>query len=142
MFCSRYNAKESSNVHKLYEEVPFKIAYEVDGCLFTHAGITKSWLENYELTIENLLNFKPAELTMELCAVGRQRGGFEKSGSCMWCDIHEFLYDDHDLGYFQIFGHTQLESAVIHPKEFAAIDCHRCFELNTETKELKVIDNG
>ena len=141
LFHSRHNVRESSKVHKLCEEVPFKIAYEIDGCLFTHAGVTREWLKGYELTIENLLKFKPAEITMELSVVGRQRGGWEKTGSCMWCDINEFIEGDHNLGYFQIFGHTQLLGGIIRPKEFAAIDCHKCFELNTETKELKVIDN-
>jgi hypothetical protein len=43
---------------------------------------------------------------------------------------------DKELGYFQIFGHTQLESKPIIQENFACLDVRRYFYLTDENKLL------
>ena len=63
-------------------------------------------------------------------------------GSSIWADVREMseelphIEEDKKLGYYQIFGHTQLENDPIVKEDFACLDVRRYFEL-TDTEILK-----
>lgn len=107
--------------------------------IFSHAGITKYWLDKCELKLDDSLeaNINDLENNIKgigkLCIIGKERTWFgDKTGSIMWCDVSEFL-EDEGLGddYFQIFGHTRLKKGVmIKSKTFACVDSQVAFILN------------
>ena len=121
-------------VTHLLERMNLQLIYTVDGYLFSHAGVLPAWMENHELKLEDLykLPFKDPSLL----DVSPYRGGWNKCGSCVWGDVREYNASYHYKGYYQIFGHTQLQGPVI-DKDYACLDCRQAFVLDTETKELK-----
>ena len=76
-----------------------------------------------------------------LCEIGRYRGGYDYAGGPEWNDISEISFTDggnlpYSKNVFQIFGHTQLRDAII-LENFACIDCHHAFLLDTNTLKLE-----
>jgi len=95
----------------------FKVAYQKDNHLFTHAGITNSWYAEFlELpllqqskderdTVADLIN--KIEQTAQrwlLHKAGTIRGG-DGHGGVTWADRKEMIADMLD-GYHQVVGHT------------------------------------
>jgi len=109
--------------------------------IFSHAGITKFWLEKTGLELndsleENINNLENTDKGVgKLCIIGSERTWLgDKTGSILWCDVSEFLSDE-GLGkeYFQIFGHTRLKKGVlIQSKTFACVDSQVAFILNNK----------
>ena len=102
----------------------FKIAHAEGDVLFTHAGVDSGWLHNVVKCHETDINKICATLNtlhnqvdglMQLYCVSSERGGRDKYGSCIWCDVHCMM---RDVGgktpdtmrpihkYKQVFGHT------------------------------------
>lgn len=77
--------------------------------IFSHAAIHQEWLDKYDISIYDLKsqNFS----TNFLEDISSWRGGFDDVGSCVWADINESQRHKLIDGYYQIVGHTQLESA-------------------------------
>lgn len=129
----RHSKRFHNDIASLFEENKdmFKIAYTIDDILFTHAGCTSEWLtdtftkdypvkgeqtlDDLVFSLNNLLNTKHG--LKFLYHVGRERGGWNKSGSCIWADVYEIKWDvesvkDEDArvhfihGVKQVFGHT------------------------------------
>ena len=87
--------------------------------LFSHAGLRMTWLKQNDWLFD-LSTFQPTyindlfhdslrrdELYISLSDTSIYRGGFDESGSIVWADIEEFIYNNDELpGYIQIFGHT------------------------------------
>lgn len=59
---------------------------------------------------------------------------WSNTGSMVWSDVRE---GDRESTYYQIFGHTQLESEPIITDKFACLDVRRPFILDTETKKIE-----
>lgn len=117
----------------------FKIAYEYDKYLFTHAGVILDWFNHFypeqpinAETLNNLINNPHA-----LMQVPYERGGYSKNGSCIWADLMEHQFN-RDIGYYQIFAHTYqwLSKEPIIQPNFAMLDCAKAFELDTESGEI------
>ena len=114
----------------------FKVAYEYDKYLFTHAGVILNWFNRFCIdqplnseTLNTLIN-KPNALMQVPC----ERGGYCMYGSCVWADITEHVYNK-DIGYYQIFAHSYqyvTKEPIIQPN-FAMLDCAKAFILNLET---------
>lgn len=90
----------------------FQVAYQVDNCLFTHAGVTKKWY-NYNKDIinnfpgnlaEKLNNIQNSSKQPILHTVGKLRGG-HGFGGITWADKTEMM-EGPLPGYHQIVGHT------------------------------------
>ena len=139
--CSRYDEVNSSRLNdKLTSnKTLFKILYQYEDILYSHAGVVKDWLDKYcgGKSTDELLN-KPIDYFHDkLEVVSYMRGGWENFGSCIWSDVREFK---NDLNYYQIFGHTQLKDELI-CKTFACLDSRKCFLMDTETKEITPVDD-
>ena len=137
---SSYHCRHSKLFHnvisKLFTENKdlFQIAYVYptqslsinDEILFTHAGVESNWLDKVvkcdETDIHKIaetLNTLTETKTglIKLFCITPERGGRDKYGSCIWCDVHD-MYWDNELkrnpevtikpiqNIKQIFGHT------------------------------------
>ncbi len=114
--CSGFRESMLDSLHSIFSqnEALFKVAAGVDNYLFTHAGITSYWANQYldisldnPVEIVNSINRKLSDQKSrdELVTVGSRRGGFEPFGGPIWCDYNELIQDPL-LGYNQIVGHT------------------------------------
>lgn len=152
MDCSRLNYRRRIEMYKLYQAHAdwFQLVYLQDGCLFSHAGVYKDWLDSNKLTLQNVMakDFIDKHVIC-LENVSSLRGGWFKVGSCVWADIRESISHPVDETYYQIVGHTQLNGVPYIVDKIACLDVRRCFELDTETKqitevtdELNITDEG
>ena len=140
----------------------FDLAYkkEINGkkYLFTHAGVHKIWIDkfidylnakigydNIDFFLNNLLHVDTYSDVLEtfLGMYSYFRAYFGPDyGSCVWADVREMSEElphreaDKELGYFQIFGHTQLENEPIIQDGFACLDVRRYFILTEDNKLL------
>lgn len=119
--CSGFRASMQAELTKLFNDNQshFQIAWQIDDYLFSHAGVTKAWFDDF-LTSEyfntfnsnaptlseilNNANSKLAPITKILFKAGKHRGG-KGNGSVVWADKRELAYDMLS-GYHQIVGHT------------------------------------
>jgi len=139
----------NSNLHL------FDLAYktEINGkkFLFTHAGVHKVWIDKFieylgvNITYDNIDFFLNNALHVESYSDALEtflgmysyfRSYFGPDyGSCVWADVRELSTElphreaDKELGYYQIFGHTQLELDPIVQDSFACLDVRRYFIL-------------
>ena len=145
---SRYSYSTSRRVKPLFEAYKylFSLAFEAKygdiHCLFTHAGISPTWLHEYEdligeptaENINDLLSSK--EGITALAEVGWARGGWAKAGGPMWADYSEVATTETLPGIYQIFGHTQHpDFRPVITRYMACLDCHRAFLLSEVMEE-------
>ena len=71
-----------------------------------------------------------------LACLSFYRGGYQRTGSCVWADLRESLKHELLEGYHHIVGHTQLESKPYKADTITCVDVRRCFILDTETGEI------
>lgn len=122
--CSRYNhtyGPQWSSLYKKHEEL-FKVAFQVDNYLFTHAGIANKWLK---MVVEHLKEFgllddysnmantlnkvnEDKDVRWNLHCVGRYRGGFDPAGGITWADIYETATGI-PPNLHQIVGHSRVK---------------------------------
>lgn len=102
----------------------FLYAVAFDGVLYTHAGVTQSWLRDNKILTENALRYR---LTPESGAgvledkinriedialfaqVGYARGGNTDAPSPLWADCKELINDQLDK-VKQVVGHTPVRN--------------------------------
>lgn len=124
----------------------FDLAYKEGRYLFTHAGVHKEWFDlvfgvkddysNIDIYLNNWLHTDQGNIEECLGIYSYFRGYVsDKFGSCVWADVREWSNNlpnkkkNEELGFFQIFGHTQLELEPIIQEDFACIDVRRYFIL-------------
>lgn len=133
---SMYHSRHSKTYHadikgmfKTHKDL-FKLSHCEDNILFTHAGCTPIWIhdtfgQEYEVTdvkklsdkINDLLNIKDG--IKSLFVIGEERGGRNRTGSCIWADVHDTMWwQQHEpyditpkqtidvMNMKQVFGHT------------------------------------
>lgn len=141
--CCRFSEEHYEAYHALYIENRdlFQVAFEYEQneqkYLFTHAGVSKGWLEyNKDELVEGegdsvaeLLNRTFAVKPEIWSQVSIWRGGRDDYGSPIWADL-----DEHDeLGAFpeviQIFGHSQLQDYPYINENMWDVDCRKVFVL-------------
>ena len=125
---SRYNLSLAMMLHDLFEnnQTSFQTAFACNRLLFTHAGITSSWLQVFrgkseplgtdesiqgDLSAQSLarqLNERTDDPVMMQCSF--LRGGFSNYGGPFWADIEEFTEDELLPGQVQIVGHNRVSS--------------------------------
>jgi hypothetical protein len=153
----------------------FNIAYEEtinnERYLYTHAGVTSYWLSHLHFVGKNclgrfkenrhefcnmLMNMTPTadELNkMKLDFQGQSllwaaswiRGGDDNCGSCLWADYEEWTFEDSNIGFWQIFGHTLCaygfdEGCVDKEKKIAMLDSRQAWVLTNDNEILKLKD--
>lgn len=129
----RFDRFHQQEVRRLINRMDLKLAYMVDGYLFTHSGVLPAWLDYNNITLEDVLTGTVCDDA--LMQVSPRRGGWSPCGSCIWGDVVEYEMSQKLEGIYQIFGHTSLESEVITSK-YACLDCGAAFTLDTEIKKL------
>lgn len=134
---SRYDYENEEEIKGIFKDNMslFRLWYlGEDDCLFSHAGITNYWLKiNLKCSIEEFISKPDNELIPYLWEISPYRGGYNDKGSIIWSDVRE---SDREETFYQIFGHTQLESRPFITGKYACLDVRRCFLLDTETKEI------
>ena len=141
---SRYSPQAAITLHNLFQDYKklFRLAWETDfgdrHYLFSHAGITQSWLKrNLDLIQEpdarHLNHLLKTQKGLEaLAQVGAIRCGCYPSGSIVWADSDELVVSNPLPSTYQIVGHTiQFNGPVITDK-FACLDCLAAFSLDQE----------
>ena len=137
----------------------FKFAYKVDNVLFTHAGVSKSWLQynNIKEDFDSIVDYLNKDIVFTdkffkefspwrggqswdspLAQIDFYRGGEYASGSPIWTDVRGMLGNAAFEDKIQIFGHTQLETTgtIIHKDNWYMCDSRSVFIW--DGKELKV----
>ena len=139
---SRYSGRYAARYKQMFHqhERLFQLAYETTyagvRCLLTHAGVSTTWLRRYttlpaHFGASDLNHLIESPQGIEaLARIGDIRGGWDRAGSILWADWHEIDHDDPLDGWYQIFGHTQQESAPVITAHFACLDCRRAFTLS------------
>jgi hypothetical protein len=139
----------------------FKLGIIIDKVSFTHAPIQKEWKDNncvkavignnetLEDIIYKLNNLwkdsveagKFSKIETILCRASWVRGGWDNYGSPIWSDVRELSKEDDPWpGYYQIFGHTQLEKDAIICDHFACLDCRKSFEVTIDNNKINIAE--
>lgn len=154
---SRYDSSNAWHIEGMFHShiSLFQLAHEeyINGkrYLFTHAGLLPQWYDKHkdligELTVDNLNKlYDTPQGIRALCEVSRYRGGWDRHGSIVWCDLIEMTEEtqrskevenlsvnDKLPWDYQVFGHSQQEKHPIITKEFACLDCRKAFILTDE----------
>lgn len=119
--CSGYDEAKKKVIDSILNEEDWDRLnwfYIKDEILFTHAGLSESWLSEkekimddiYELLAENVgfanRSIKDgSQFHHWFTAVGKVRGGSANCGGLLWCDKFEFVPIK---GVRQVFGHTKV----------------------------------
>lgn len=120
--------------------------------LFTHAGVKMGWIQfNKDLfdgvgvdDVADCLNSlwhdnaRRPRLLNALAQVSYSRWGRYAYGSPVWNDVEDMADDFEELpGWYQIFGHTQQETAPVIRGYYACLDCRKAFRLNEATGQIE-----
>ena len=119
--------------------------------IFSHAGLHPWWLQTFkkydECFLENF-NFKSLNEYLQnkdfVNAISAHhflfRGGDDKVGSPIWCDIREFINTDlSNLNFKQYVGHTQL---VKDPMRWQSVYCLDTRNIYYLTEDNILLDNN
>jgi len=128
----RFDKFHQKEIRNLLNKLDLQLAYKEDNYIFSHSGILPEWLEFNNLTLEDVLNNNVREYA--LMQISPNRDGDDNCGSCIWGDVSEYHFSKKLPDYYQIFGHTQLQSNPIITNEFACLDVRKCFMLDTDNK--------
>lgn len=130
---SRFDAYHAEEITKYLKQMPLQMTYQIDGYLFSHAGVLPKWLSQHNLTL-NQINSLAIEnpAFMDISPI---RGGESAVGSCIWGDIREYDANYHYADIYQIFGHTQMRGPYI-TTDYACLDCSQAFVVDTELKTI------
>lgn len=111
---SRFNVALAMMLHDLYvgNKDLFQPAFACHRLLFTHAGVSRSWFENFggSLTesVADQLNERRDDPSLLQCGI--LRGGPADYGGPLWADVDEFCVEELLPNYVQIVGHNRVTS--------------------------------
>ena len=122
--CSGFQNKNAWTIHNIlrpmYENNDLKACKVINNYLFVHAGISKTWCENYNINVNNLeeeinnlfnkeifaFSFQPAPYINKLsCRNSPNPYGDDIWQSPMWIRPYSLMFDKLD-NFIQIVGHT------------------------------------
>ena len=141
-FKCRYDYRHSEEVLELIKKLNPQISYELwygtkegyNKYLFTHAGVTKNWLDYHQLKDVGTLTMNDLNILEE---VPFSRGGESYYGSPIWNSLEDFQDEEHLPEYYQIFGHTWGgRTEPIITDTYAMLDCGKAFVLDLATKKI------
>ena len=111
---SRYNPSLAMMLADLFtgNKELFQVAFGCNQLLFTHAGISFSWFDEFggDLTrsIADQINERKDDAKLMQCSF--LRGGYADNGGPFWADIEEFAEEELLPGYVQIVGHNRVST--------------------------------
>lgn len=125
--CAGFNPQTSFYLKDLYSHKDFQIAYSIGNTLFTHAGVTLDWYNEFikpniklnpkmplatQISTYMNLKFKEEDLDFyyALRLAGAGRCGTSKNPSPIWADKDELTFNPIP-NLNQIVGHTPIETA-------------------------------
>jgi len=135
-YSSGYRPEMKKDFHEIFlsNSNLFHLSYQVNDCLWTHAGINSRWFEDRfrpfaeehrgASSFAELLNYAFEKRYPALFDVGYTRGGRYETGGPLWCDKSE-LTANPIQGLHQIVGHNrvkQIQRINKYDKEIALID--------------------
>lgn len=156
--CSRMDKNNRRDIKSLFisNRRLFQLGYTFeDGTeriSFTHAPILLSWINEVNKHVKvlpdgvkNIINtLNDRWLSSDIYSLpilggllsfsSGIRGGYDITSSPIWADIREFKNTDVPIGWYQIFGHTQLKDEPIIRAYGADLDCRRTFLLSEVIK--------
>ena len=127
-FADRLDIINYDKVKGLLNELNLKIAYKFNNILFSHSGVLPKWLEINKLKLDDIYNLSLNSPALE--DISPMRGGSSEVGGILWGDVLEYALNKHIPNIYQVFGHTQMDNAIIE-SDFACLDCRKCFILDT-----------
>jgi len=114
---SNYQVRGSKMINEILQPAVdsglLQMCYKYDKFVFTHAGITKTWCEEYDINIDNLVDDVNLLFTNDLSAFSFQIGenedysGNDITQSPIWVRIPS-LYKDHLDNLTFIVGHSEM----------------------------------
>lgn len=123
--CSRFRLSMAYELSELFaaNKDLFKVAYQHNNFLFTHAGMSRGWLaenlptltahgldgNNYAEALNNMMASPHERVRDILHQVSAYRGGMYNFGGITWADMME-TQDDMIEGLHQIVGHTPVRT--------------------------------
>lgn len=130
--CAGYNWNKHLAINDIMEgcnwsKVRFKLHYEVDGVLYTHAGVHPSFIEGNKSSMGSyislcdgaLKSFRNVNKTNRhdrispLLGAGKSRGGDMEVGGVLWADFNSDMKPGpHYIN--QVFGHTPMANPECH----------------------------
>lgn len=146
MVYSGYQRKHSSKIKQILLppvlDMTIKIAYLKNGYLFTHAGVTNTWLKNTEYTphvrIDHFLNYLVVDNPLKLeFTSGKYFDpyGNEPCQTPLWVRPDSLMLDNLDT-YIQVVGHTN-HKKVTQINDVIFADCSSEF-LILDNKEINI----
>lgn len=119
--CSRFDSLLQPRLTSLFNanRYLFKVAWQYDRYLFTHAGLSRKYLQWLRERLEgNSIEFDPSTPAHYLNLIhesdphliyvcGARRGGFYPHGGPLWADASETEMDYLE-GFHHVVGHTKL----------------------------------
>ena len=117
-----YSGFQSIHANDICQELELnqdlmQMAYKMDNFLFTHAGVTQTWLdlmdiENDENMVDNINDYAKYKPQMFAFATIREPGYIDGYGDNVWQNPtwvrpRSLMKDSKDLNYIQVVGHTQ-----------------------------------
>jgi predicted phosphodiesterase len=116
---SGFQSIHANDICQEMEQLPdglMKMAYKMDNFLFTHAGITETWLESMDIkNDENMVDiindygkYKPSVFNFRAAGYGGYVDGYGDNvwQSPVWVRPKSLMKDSKDLNYIQVVGHT------------------------------------
>jgi len=117
-----YSGFQSIHANDICQELELnqdlmQMAYKMDNFLFTHAGVTQTWLdlmdiENDKNMVDNINDYAKYKPQMFAFATIREPGYIDGYGDNVWQNPtwvrpRSLMKDSKDLNYIQVVGHTQ-----------------------------------
>lgn len=132
----RTDHRNLNRIGELIRKLNPQFCYYLDNIIFSHSGALLDWVNYWELNPTKLDELSKDSPALE--DVSPNRWGYSQSGvgSILFGDVVEYADHKHIPGYYQVFGHTQLEKDPIIQEDYACLDCRQCFIMDTETKEI------
>jgi hypothetical protein len=121
--CSGFRSSYCTELNILFKENKslFQAAFQINNYLFTHAGLSKSFLNTLQKRLSDKIQLKNKEyadflnlifdsIPNYLADVSFYRGGMNNWGSIFWADLQEHLdKNNHIKGLSQIVGHQPVK---------------------------------
>lgn len=137
---SRHDFLHHDEIKEIYLDYLelLSIAKQYDNILFTHSGVSKSWLLRHDLILPkenadiylNKIWDKNSSIFWE---IGWSRGGWDKTGSPLWRDIRE---QDLDNTLYQVYGHTYIQKPYITSQEACLDVGKQAFIIDTQNNNI------
>lgn len=147
---SRRYYQEISDLYYFNKNL-FQFAFQKDRYLFTHAGISNSWYEEFSKLLTYFgLTPDMSNIAFTINKIGRDlkwrevlgttshlRGGFDKNGGPLWADIRE-LKDNYLFGFHQVVGHNKVSDIVNLKNRAESITFVDCLWNKTDSLRLDI----